>query len=85
MPPARKLVAEQGGDIALAAVPATTVRIFRLIGLDRVLTIHPDASAATTPAPRRADTRPSGAPSFELDTSRPAAGAYGSTEAAPGA
>lgn len=44
---ARNLAIEQGGDIALAAVPDNTARILRIVGLDRVFTIHPDASAAT--------------------------------------
>ncbi|WP_329206594.1 STAS domain-containing protein [Streptomyces sp. NBC_00683] len=35
---ARNLVMEQGGDIALAAVPANTARILRIVGLDRVFT-----------------------------------------------
>ncbi|WP_329453851.1 STAS domain-containing protein [Streptomyces sp. NBC_01497] len=43
---ARNLAREQGSGVALAAVPANTARILRLVGLDRVFTIHPDASAA---------------------------------------
>ncbi|MEU1076121.1 MULTISPECIES: STAS domain-containing protein [unclassified Streptomyces] len=39
---ARNLAIEQGGDIALAAVPANTARILAIVGLDRVFTIHPD-------------------------------------------
>jgi anti-sigma B factor antagonist len=34
-----------GADIALAAVPANTLRILRIVGLDQILTIHPDAGA----------------------------------------
>lgn len=46
---ARNLATEQGGGIALAAVPANTARILRIVGLDRVFNIHPDTAAATTP------------------------------------
>ncbi|WP_327064383.1 STAS domain-containing protein [Kitasatospora sp. NBC_01250] len=48
---ARNLAAEQGADMALAAVPANTIRILHIVGLDRVFTLHPDISAATTPSP----------------------------------
>ena len=44
---ARSLAVEHGGDIALAAVPANTARILGIVGLDRVLTIHPSAATAT--------------------------------------
>ncbi|MFE6037838.1 STAS domain-containing protein [Streptomyces sp. NPDC056452] len=44
---ARNLATEQGGDVALAAVPADTARILRIVGLDRVFTLYPDASTAT--------------------------------------
>ncbi|MFD4233354.1 STAS domain-containing protein [Streptomyces sp. NPDC058542] len=44
---ARNLTIEQGGHIALAAVPANTARILRVVGLDRVFTIHLDAATAT--------------------------------------
>ncbi|WP_327738965.1 STAS domain-containing protein [Streptomyces nojiriensis] len=42
-------------DIALAAVPDNTIRILRIVGLDRVFTIHPDVGTATAhrPATRR--------------------------------
>ncbi|MFD9479639.1 STAS domain-containing protein [Streptomyces nojiriensis] len=42
-------------DIALAAVPDNTIRILRIVGLDRVFTIHPDVDTATAhrPATRR--------------------------------
>ncbi|MET4647798.1 STAS domain-containing protein [Streptomyces sp. NPDC006539] len=46
---ARNLAMEQCGDIALVAVPANTVRILRIAGLDRVFTLHPDTSTATDP------------------------------------
>ncbi|MET7644198.1 STAS domain-containing protein [Streptomyces sp. NPDC005426] len=57
---ARNLTAERGADIALAAVPANTARILRIVGLDRVFTIHPDTATATRSAPRSADHRESG-------------------------
>ncbi|MCX4751030.1 STAS domain-containing protein [Kitasatospora sp. NBC_01287] len=44
---ARNIAAERGADIALAAVPANPARILRIVGLDQVFTIHPDADAAT--------------------------------------
>ncbi|WP_405779438.1 STAS domain-containing protein [Streptomyces sp. NBC_00859] len=44
---ARSLAAERNADIALAAVPADILRILRIVGLDRVFALHPDASAAT--------------------------------------
>ncbi|MFE2376698.1 STAS domain-containing protein [Streptomyces sp. NPDC059398] len=45
---ARNLAIEQGAEIALAAIPANTARVLRVVGLDRVFTIHPYASAATS-------------------------------------
>ncbi|MGW6486199.1 STAS domain-containing protein [Streptomyces sp. NPDC055056] len=42
---ARNLATEHGARIALAAVPENTARILSLTGLDRVFTMHPDASA----------------------------------------
>lgn len=33
--------------IALAAVPANTVRILGIVGLDRIFVLHPDAATAT--------------------------------------
>ncbi|MFF9908999.1 STAS domain-containing protein [Streptomyces sp. NPDC013457] len=33
-------------DIALASVPANTLRILRLVGLDQVFAFHPDAETA---------------------------------------
>ncbi|MGW6844417.1 STAS domain-containing protein [Streptomyces sp. NPDC054958] len=42
-------------DFALTAVPDNTIRILRIVGLDRVFTIHPDVDTATAhrPATRR--------------------------------
>lgn len=34
-------------DIALAAVPANTLRVLRIVGLDQVFPLHPDSDAAT--------------------------------------
>ncbi|MFD6888048.1 STAS domain-containing protein [Streptomyces sp. NPDC059957] len=51
---ARNLAIEQEGDIVLASVPANTTRILRIIGLDRVFTIHPAANADTSTTPRSA-------------------------------
>ncbi len=44
---ARSLAIEQGGGIALAAVPANTARTLGIVGLDQVFTILPDAATAT--------------------------------------
>jgi len=44
---ARNLAIEQGGTIVLAAVPANTLRILGIVGLDQVFTILPDAATAT--------------------------------------
>ncbi|MET9494370.1 STAS domain-containing protein [Streptomyces sp. NPDC006552] len=53
---ARNLALEQGGDIALAAVPARTARILHVVGLDQVFTVHPDAAAARSSTdPNRRD------------------------------
>ncbi|MGW7436720.1 STAS domain-containing protein [Streptomyces sp. NPDC054849] len=38
-------------DIALAAVPANTMRILRIVGLDQVLRIHHDVDTATAVRP----------------------------------
>ncbi|MET9533629.1 MULTISPECIES: STAS domain-containing protein [unclassified Streptomyces] len=46
---ARNLATEHGAGTALAAVPAHITRILRITGLDRVFTLHPDASTATDP------------------------------------
>ncbi|WP_324290885.1 STAS domain-containing protein [Streptomyces sp. H27-S2] len=44
---ARNLATRHSAAIALAAVPANTARILRIVGLDRVFTVYPDAAAAT--------------------------------------
>ncbi|MFF1832989.1 STAS domain-containing protein [Streptomyces sp. NPDC058231] len=44
---ARNLATEQSAGIALTAVPANTVRILRLVGLDRVFTLHSGRPTAT--------------------------------------
>ncbi|MEU9391946.1 STAS domain-containing protein [Streptomyces sp. NPDC048324] len=36
-------------DLALAAVPANTVRVLRMVGLDQVIPLYPDTDAATRP------------------------------------
>ncbi|MFJ4205443.1 STAS domain-containing protein [Streptomyces sviceus] len=36
-------------DVALAAVPANTLRVLRIVGLDQIFTIHPDIESATRP------------------------------------
>ncbi|MFD5271570.1 STAS domain-containing protein [Streptomyces sp. NPDC058335] len=36
-------------DIAPAAVPASTLRILRIVGLDQIFSFHPDSDAATQP------------------------------------
>ncbi|MER5716536.1 STAS domain-containing protein [Streptomyces sp. NPDC002132] len=33
-------------DIALAAVPANTLRVLRIVGLDQVFSLHPDSESA---------------------------------------
>ncbi|MFH9546959.1 STAS domain-containing protein [Streptomyces sp. NPDC051445] len=39
-------------DIALAGVPANTLRILRIVGLDQIFPLHPDtATAARAPRP----------------------------------
>ncbi|ROP55959.1 STAS domain-containing protein [Streptomyces sp. PanSC9] len=38
--------AEQA-DIALAAVPAHTLRVLRIVGLDQIFPLYPDSAAAT--------------------------------------
>ncbi|WP_329447748.1 STAS domain-containing protein [Streptomyces sp. NBC_01426] len=50
LPAARNLATEHGADVALAAVPADIARILRVVGLDRVFSIHPDTSTATSAA-----------------------------------
>ncbi|MEV6564301.1 STAS domain-containing protein [Streptomyces kronopolitis] len=41
--------AAQAG-IALAAVPANTRRVLRIVGLDQIFTLHPDSDSATATA-----------------------------------
>ncbi|MFJ9038814.1 STAS domain-containing protein [Streptomyces sp. NPDC102406] len=36
-----------GAGMALVAVPANTLRILRIVGLDQVFALHPDVAAAT--------------------------------------
>ncbi|MEU4543130.1 STAS domain-containing protein [Nonomuraea dietziae] len=43
---ARQHALAAGADIALAAVPANTLRILAVIGLDQIFTIHPAARTA---------------------------------------
>ncbi|MEE4418976.1 STAS domain-containing protein [Streptomyces bugieae] len=38
-------------DFALAAVPAPTRRILRIVGLDQTFRLHPDSDTATRPRP----------------------------------
>ncbi|WP_159041658.1 STAS domain-containing protein, partial [Streptomyces aureus] len=38
-----------GAEIALAAVPANALRVLRLVGLDQVFPLHPDAESAFGP------------------------------------
>ncbi|MFJ2938419.1 STAS domain-containing protein [Streptomyces sp. NPDC087219] len=38
-----------GADIALAAVPAHALRVLRVVGLDQVFPLHPDAESAFAP------------------------------------
>ncbi len=47
-------------DIALAAVPANTRRVLRIVGLDQVFTLLPDSDAAAVTAGQSV---PAGAPS----------------------
>ncbi|WP_067970734.1 STAS domain-containing protein [Nocardiopsis trehalosi] len=50
---AREHARSAGGDAALAAVPHNTARILRIVGVDRILRVYPDAAAARA-APRDA-------------------------------
>lgn len=43
---ARRHAQAAGADVALAAVPAKTLRTLTIVGLDRVFTIHPDSDTA---------------------------------------
>ncbi|MEU3854495.1 STAS domain-containing protein [Streptomyces sp. NPDC029554] len=42
---ARQHALAAGADIVLAAVPANLMRVLSLVGLDRVFTLRPDATA----------------------------------------
>ncbi|MCQ9129754.1 STAS domain-containing protein [Streptomyces hilarionis] len=46
---ARNLAHAARADVALAAVPAHTLRILRVVGLDQIFAVHPDSDAATRP------------------------------------
>ncbi|MFI1759409.1 STAS domain-containing protein [Streptomyces sp. NPDC020571] len=46
---ARNHAAAFHADIALAAVPAHTLRVLRMVGLDQIFPLHPDSDAATRP------------------------------------
>jgi anti-sigma B factor antagonist len=43
---ARNVALAAQADIALAAVPDSTSRVLRLVGLDQVLSIYPDSACA---------------------------------------
>ncbi|MGV9570632.1 STAS domain-containing protein, partial [Streptomyces nigra] len=47
-----------GGQLVLAAVPANTLRVLSIVGLDQILTIHPDSEAATRVQPASANRPP---------------------------
>ncbi|MGW9369582.1 STAS domain-containing protein [Streptomyces xanthophaeus] len=38
-----------GADIALAAIPANTLRVLRVVGLDQLFPLHADAESAIRP------------------------------------
>jgi anti-anti-sigma factor len=46
---ARDRAQAAGAGIALAAVPAPALRILRIVGLDQIFPLHPDADSATRP------------------------------------
>ncbi|MFD9468817.1 STAS domain-containing protein [Streptomyces goshikiensis] len=46
---ARNHAQSAGADVALAAVPAGTLRVLRVVGLDQILPLHPDAESAIGP------------------------------------
>ncbi|MFE5521673.1 STAS domain-containing protein [Streptomyces virginiae] len=46
---ARNHAKSGGADIALAAVPANTLRVLRVVGLDQVFPLHPDVESAIRP------------------------------------
>lgn len=43
---ARSHAQAAGADIALAAVPANTLRVLRIVGLDQIFALHPDSDTA---------------------------------------
>ncbi|MET9444360.1 STAS domain-containing protein [Streptomyces sp. NPDC006610] len=43
---ARNIAHAAGADIALAAVPAPTLRVLHMVGLDQLFALHPDSDAA---------------------------------------
>ncbi|MEU6543200.1 STAS domain-containing protein [Streptomyces sp. NPDC046859] len=50
---ARNLAGAAQADVVLAAVPAHTLRVLRIVGLDEIFSFHPDSDAATRPRPWR--------------------------------
>ncbi|GAA3120676.1 MULTISPECIES: STAS domain-containing protein [Streptomyces] len=46
---ARNHAQSAGADVALAAVPASTLRVLRVVGLDQIFPLHPDAESAIGP------------------------------------
>ncbi|MEV8566499.1 STAS domain-containing protein [Streptomyces sp. NPDC051322] len=44
---ARRHAVAAGAELALAAVPANTLRVLAIVGLDQVFTFHPDTATAT--------------------------------------
>ncbi|WP_369268695.1 STAS domain-containing protein [Streptomyces sp. R11] len=46
---ARNLAHAARADIALAAVPARTLRVLNVVGLDQIFPVLPDSHAATQP------------------------------------
>ncbi|MGW0070951.1 STAS domain-containing protein [Streptosporangium sandarakinum] len=52
---ARNVALDAGADVALAAVPAPTLRVLGVIGLDQVFPVHPDTGAAGVPAAPASD------------------------------
>ncbi|MFB9463798.1 STAS domain-containing protein [Streptomyces cinereospinus] len=47
---ARQVALAAGAEVALAAVPANTLRILTMVGLDQVFTLHADAPGTCPPA-----------------------------------
>ncbi|WP_030387734.1 STAS domain-containing protein [Streptomyces sp. NRRL S-241] len=46
---ARNHAQSAGSDISLAAVPANTLRVLRVVGLDQVFPLHPAVESAIEP------------------------------------